>query len=64
MDSEILADALRSGGANDVRSIADQDKALAALLASNNQTLIITGSFYLLSQLRSSDLLNSDGFKQ
>jgi len=56
LDPEVLAEAFRADGQTAV-CIADNQQALEALLARPESSLIITGSFYLLSQLRQSPLL-------
>ena len=53
MDSEKLADTFRAYTKVPVQAISDQDKAMQALLIAQSNVGIITGSFYLLSQLRS-----------
>ncbi len=55
MDPELLAQAFRGIGA-EASSIPDQNEALEALLQTDNDVCIITGSFYLLSQIRNSGL--------
>jgi len=57
VDPELVAKALRTAGAKDVESIPDQQQALQALLAATRTVGVITGSFYLLSQIRSTKLL-------
>ncbi len=57
LDPDILAAALRAGGVMHVESITDQHAAFAALLAAPETVCIITGSFYLLSQIRSNENL-------
>lgn len=57
MDPEVLAAAFRSAGVAEVRSIADQTIALQALLAGPGEVAVITGSFYLLSQVRQHEFL-------
>ncbi len=52
MDSEVLAQAFRAVGVNNVQSIPDHQTAFRALLNSPENIAIITGSFYLLSQIR------------
>ena len=53
MNSEELADAFRTFTKVPVQAISDQDKAMQTLLMTDSNVGIITGSFYLLSQLRS-----------
>jgi dihydrofolate synthase/folylpolyglutamate synthase len=55
MDPETLAQAFRSADTTPVEVIPDQHKAFAALLAAPEQTCVITGSFYLLSQIRNNE---------
>jgi folylpolyglutamate synthase/dihydropteroate synthase len=57
MDPEILAEAFRTAGARQVESIADQRRAFQALLAGPEATCVITGSFYLLGQIRNNEKL-------
>ncbi len=52
MDPELFAKALRVAGAKNVEIVADQRKAYDTLMALSETVYIITGSFYLLSQLR------------
>jgi len=52
MDPGQLAEAFRSAGAAEVKVIADSQAALQALLATPDNIRIITGSFYLLGQIR------------
>lgn len=57
MDPEVLAQAFRDAGADNVLSLSDQKQALTELLSSDGKIAIICGSFYLLSQLRGDKLL-------
>jgi dihydrofolate synthase/folylpolyglutamate synthase len=52
MDAKTLAAAFLRAGTKNVEAITDHDTALAALLKSPEPTGLITGSFYLLSQIR------------
>lgn len=52
MDPEVLATALREAGAQKLKTVTNQKQAVEALLAAPGQICIITGSFYLLSQIR------------
>ncbi len=54
---DVLRDALRAAGAKEVISIADQHQAFQTLLAAPEKVCIITGSFYLLSQIRNNEQL-------
>ena len=56
MDPEVLAAAFTVAGV-DAQSFADQKEAVQALLESPQDVLIITGSFYLLSQIRNNGYL-------
>jgi dihydrofolate synthase/folylpolyglutamate synthase len=53
MDPELFAEALRAAGARDVRVVSDQRLAYDTLMQTPQDFRLITGSFYLLSQLRS-----------
>jgi dihydrofolate synthase/folylpolyglutamate synthase len=53
MDPLVLAQALRDAGAGSVQVIPDQRQAYESLMLMPSNIVIITGSFYLLSQLRS-----------
>jgi len=52
MDAKVLAEAFRAGGAAHVESLPDQQAALQALMSAPEDVRVITGSFYLLSQIR------------
>ncbi|MDB5164740.1 MAG: hypothetical protein JWL89_366 [Candidatus Saccharibacteria bacterium] len=52
MDPHTLADEFRKAGARNVQVVPDKQDALKALLATTEDLGIITGSFYLLSQIR------------
>jgi dihydrofolate synthase/folylpolyglutamate synthase len=52
MDPHELAASLRDAGARHLEVIADHDEAAEALLTSPEEVCVITGSFYLLSQIR------------
>jgi dihydrofolate synthase/folylpolyglutamate synthase len=56
-DPEILAEAFRSAGVANVESIPGHQAAFQALLAVPDKVCIITGSFYLLSQIRNNEHL-------
>lgn len=53
-----LAKALTKAGAFQVEVVEDPQAALKALLSKSNDLCIITGSFYLISQIRNNKLLN------
>jgi dihydrofolate synthase/folylpolyglutamate synthase len=55
MDPEALAQAFRSAGTTPIEVMPDQHKAFEALLAAPEQTCVITGSFYLLGQIRNNE---------
>lgn len=57
MDPEVLAQVFCDGGASNVLAVADQDLAVKYLLKSPSKVCIITGSFYLLSQVRNNEAL-------
>jgi len=57
MDADVLARAFRAGGAANVESITDHQAAFRALLASPEEICVITGSFYLLGQIRNNEQL-------
>lgn len=57
MDAELLARAFRAGGAAHVESVPDHQAAVHALLAAPEKVCVITGSFYLLSQIRNNEHL-------
>lgn len=57
MDPEILAKAFETHGASDVICLPDQHVAYKSLLAAPERICIITGSFYLLSQIRNNEQL-------
>jgi dihydrofolate synthase/folylpolyglutamate synthase len=52
MNPRTLAASLREAGAQNLEVIADHDQATEVLLASPEEVCVITGSFYLLSQIR------------
>lgn len=52
IDPDILAEEFRKAGVTQVESVADQSAALRNLLDGPEQVCIITGSFYLLGQIR------------
>ncbi len=52
IDPDVLAESFRAAGAVDVESNKDQVAAYQALLKGPETVCVITGSFYLLSQLR------------
>ncbi len=56
MDPVVLAEAFSKAGVP-AKAISDQQAAVQALLDSPEDTLIITGSFYLISQIRSNGYL-------
>jgi len=55
MDAGVLADAFRAQGATDVASIPDSRMAFQALLDSPEPIVLVTGSFYLLGQIRNNE---------
>lgn len=55
LDPTLIADALRQSGVSEVECISDPHAAYERLLASGSNLVVITGSFYLISQLRSQD---------
>jgi dihydrofolate synthase / folylpolyglutamate synthase len=57
MTAETLAAAFRTGGAGKVEAIVDHNEAFQVLLHSPEAVGIITGSFYLLSQIRNNEHL-------
>ncbi len=57
MSPEVLGKVLLIAGAKEVISIADQNEAFQALLTTPEKVCIITGSFYLLSQIRNNGQL-------
>jgi dihydrofolate synthase/folylpolyglutamate synthase len=57
MDPKRLAQAFRTSGVSHVENIADQRAAYQALLAAPEKVCIITGSFYLLGQIRNNEHL-------
>jgi dihydrofolate synthase/folylpolyglutamate synthase len=57
MDPEVLAEACRVAGMAQVQSFTDQHQAFQALLAAPETVCIMTGSFYLLSQIRATEHL-------
>jgi dihydrofolate synthase/folylpolyglutamate synthase len=52
MDPEALAESLRVAGATNVQVVPDQRLAYDTLMKTAESVVVITGSFYLLSQLR------------
>ncbi len=56
-DPDMLARAFRQAGMSEVQSIADHRAAFQALLAAPEQICVITGSFYLLGQIRNNEHL-------
>ena len=57
MDADVLADAFRAAGVVEVESIADNRAAFQALMAAPEKVVVITGSFYLLGQIRNNEHL-------
>jgi dihydrofolate synthase/folylpolyglutamate synthase len=57
LDPEVLAQALRAGGAANVETIEDSRQAFQALMAAPEELCVITGSFYLLGQIRNNEHL-------
>jgi dihydrofolate synthase/folylpolyglutamate synthase len=57
MDPEMLATSLRQHGSQQVQVVPDQRLAYDTLMTTAATTCIITGSFYLLSQLRSESIV-------
>jgi folylpolyglutamate synthase/dihydropteroate synthase len=57
IDPALLATAFREAGIAKVEIIADLHAAFSAAVESPENSVIITGSFYLLSQLRNSEKL-------
>lgn len=57
MKPELLAEALKKGGAAQVESLPDQKDAFQALMAAPEKICVITGSFYLLGQIRNNEHL-------
>ncbi len=57
MDPEIFAGALREAGAAQVQVVADQRQAYDTLMSITETIVVITGSFYLLSQLRAEQII-------
>ncbi|HEY5442158.1 MAG TPA: hypothetical protein VIJ68_01320, partial [Candidatus Saccharimonadales bacterium] len=55
MDPEILAEAFRAQGVASVENIPDNQSAFQALLAAPEAVCVITGSFYLLGQIRNNE---------
>ncbi len=55
MDPDLLAKACCDAGIVHVQSIRDQKTAIRVLLQSPENTCVITGSFYLLSQIRNNE---------
>ena len=57
MNAAVLAEAFRNGGAAHVESIPGQQAAFQALMSAPEDIRVITGSFYLLSQIRNNEHL-------
>jgi dihydrofolate synthase / folylpolyglutamate synthase len=57
MDAQSLADAFRQASTKNVEAITDHDTALEALLKAPEPVGLITGSFYLLGQIRNNEHL-------
>jgi dihydrofolate synthase/folylpolyglutamate synthase len=57
MDPEVLAEAFRAAGLDQVETFADQHQAYQALVTGPEDVCILTGSFYLLSQIRNKEQL-------
>lgn len=57
MPPDELAEAFVRAGAQNVKIIADSADALKALLAGKEEACVITGSFYLLGQIRNNEIL-------
>lgn len=57
MEAGILASSLRDAGAKHVQTIPDQREAFKALLAAPEKVCVVTGSFYLIGQLRNNEKL-------
>lgn len=57
IDPTVLAEAFRAGGATHTETIKNNQAAFKALMAAPEKTWIITGSFYLLSQIRHNEHL-------
>lgn len=57
MDAGVLADAFRAQGIADVTSVPDNRAAFRALLAAPEAIQVITGSFYLIGQIRNNEHL-------
>jgi dihydrofolate synthase/folylpolyglutamate synthase len=57
MDPALLADALRHAGVAEVQVLDDQHKAVKMALKSAAGIIVITGSFYMLSQIRNNEYL-------
>ena len=57
MDPETLAQTFRAAGMANVKAITSQHQAFKALLATPEQTCVITGSFYLIGQIRNNENL-------
>lgn len=55
MNPDVLAGAFRAAGLEEVEVVPDQHEAYEALLKSPEKVCLITGSFYLLSQLRDNE---------
>jgi len=57
MDSEVLAQAFRSAGVAHVENIPDNQAAFQALVTAPEDVCVITGSFYLIGQIRNNEHL-------
>jgi dihydrofolate synthase / folylpolyglutamate synthase len=55
MDPVVLAEAFRAAGVTQVQSLPDQHQAFQAMLAAPETVCVITGSFYLLAQMRATN---------
>ena len=57
IDPIVLAETFKAAGSNNVETITDQQAAFKALLSGPEEVCIVTGSFYLLSQIRNNKSL-------
>jgi folylpolyglutamate synthase/dihydropteroate synthase len=57
MKAEVLAEAFRDAGRTQVESIPDNQAAFQALMAAPEKICVITGSFYLIGQIRNNEHL-------
>jgi len=57
IDPAVIADAFKGAGLDNVESISDHRAAFQALMAAPDKVCVITGSFYLLSQIRNNEHL-------